>query len=123
MSVAPARTRRSVGRLARPRTAVQPRAQRPQSNHADLRSDVEAFGLKLSSRAGHPGHQAARPEAELPGILRSACDGVVLARYIQILSGNFVGRVSVPVINIHHLFLPAFAGGEAYAGAKERASS
>lgn len=62
-------------------------------------------------------------EAELPGILRSACDGVVLARYIQILSGNFVGRVSVPVINIHHLFLPAFAGGEAYAGAKERASS
>jgi len=44
----------------------------------------------------------------------------VLARYMQILSGSFLERVGVPVINIHHSFLPAFAGAGPYARAKER---
>jgi formyltetrahydrofolate deformylase len=44
----------------------------------------------------------------------------VLARYMQILSGEFLERVGVPVINIHHSFLPAFAGAGPYERAKER---
>jgi formyltetrahydrofolate deformylase len=48
------------------------------------------------------------------------CDLVVLARYMQILSGDFLERLSEPVINIHHSFLPAFAGAGPYARAKER---
>jgi formyltetrahydrofolate deformylase len=45
---------------------------------------------------------------------------VVLARYMQILSGDFLARVGVPVLNIHHSFLPAFAGADPYARARER---
>jgi formyltetrahydrofolate deformylase len=45
---------------------------------------------------------------------------VVLARYMQILSGEFLDRVGAPLINIHHSFLPAFAGAEPYERARER---
>ncbi|MBV9048298.1 MAG: formyltetrahydrofolate deformylase, partial [Solirubrobacterales bacterium] len=48
------------------------------------------------------------------------CDLVVLARYMQILSGEFITRLGLPLINIHHSFLPAFAGAEPYERAKER---
>ena len=53
-----------------------------------------------------------------------ACTGwlflVVLARYLQILSGEFLDRVGVAVINLHHSFLPAFARAGPYERAKER---
>jgi formyltetrahydrofolate deformylase len=45
---------------------------------------------------------------------------VILARYMRILSGEFLERVGVPVINIHHSFLPAFAGANPYQRAFER---
>ena len=45
---------------------------------------------------------------------------LVLARYMQILSGDFLQRVGMPTINIHHSFLPAFAGAEPYRRAHER---
>ncbi|HWK20284.1 MAG TPA: formyltransferase family protein, partial [Microbacteriaceae bacterium] len=44
----------------------------------------------------------------------------VLARYMQILSDDFINNVGVPVINIHHSFLPAFIGASPYRKAKER---
>jgi formyltetrahydrofolate deformylase len=44
----------------------------------------------------------------------------VLARYMQILSGDFLDQVGVPVINIHHSFLPAFAGAGPYERARDR---
>src|SRR5690606_2766755 len=44
----------------------------------------------------------------------------VLARYMQILSADFLDEVGVPVINIHHSFLPAFIGAGPYQRAKER---
>jgi formyltetrahydrofolate deformylase len=44
----------------------------------------------------------------------------VLARYMQILTGDFLDRIAMPVINIHHSFLPAFAGAGPYERAKER---
>ncbi|MGH2936232.1 MAG: formyltransferase family protein [Gaiellaceae bacterium] len=47
-------------------------------------------------------------------------DLVVLARYMQVLSGDFLRRIGAPVLNIHHSFLPAFAGGNPYAQAHER---
>jgi len=89
------------------------------SNHPDLREATERFGL--------PYHHVAvekdrKPEAEaaLLELLDGNCDLVVLARYMQILSGNFLERVGVPIINIHHSFLPAFAGAGPYEQAKER---
>ncbi len=45
---------------------------------------------------------------------------VVLARYMQILSAEFLDECGVPVINIHHSFLPAFAGANPYQAAADR---
>jgi formyltetrahydrofolate deformylase len=89
------------------------------SNWEDLRPDVEAFGLPYHHvpvpRAGN-----AAAEATLLELLRGSCDLVVLARYMQILSETFLRRLAVPAINIHHSFLPAFAGAGPYERAKER---
>jgi formyltetrahydrofolate deformylase len=90
------------------------------SNHPDARADVEAFGIPFHhvpvTRDGK-----AQAESALLGLLHEAgCDAVVLARYMQILSACFLDRLGLPLINIHHSFLPAFAGADPYARAKER---
>jgi len=90
------------------------------SNHPDHRERVERFGVPYHHV---PATRANRPEAEAE-ILRivgeEAPDLVVLARYMQILTGGFLDRVGRPVINIHHSFLPAFVGAEPYRQARER---
>lgn len=89
------------------------------SNHPDLRTDVEAFSLPYENV---PTENVDKHEVEqqLLDLLDGRTDLVVLARYMQILSGDFLEQVSVPVINIHHSFLPAFAGAKPYGRAKER---
>jgi formyltetrahydrofolate deformylase len=89
------------------------------SNHEDLRADVEAYGLPFHHVPVSP---ETKPEAEarLLELLSERCDLVVLARYMQILSGDFLDRVGAPIINIHHSFLPAFAGAAPYERARER---
>ena len=54
------------------------------------------------------------------GLAGLKCDTLVLARYMQILSGDFLRRWNKPVINIHHSFLPAFVGARPYKQAHER---
>jgi formyltetrahydrofolate deformylase len=89
------------------------------SNHEDLRAGVEAQGVRYLhipvSRDTKP-----RAEAQALEALVGATDLVVLARYMQILSADFLARLGCPVINIHHSFLPAFAGAEPYRQAFER---
>jgi len=89
------------------------------SNWPDLRDEVERFGLPYHHIPVTP---ETKPEAEekLLGLLQDECDLVVLARYMQILSAGFLDRLRVPMINIHHSFLPAFAGAAPYAQAKDR---
>jgi formyltetrahydrofolate deformylase len=89
------------------------------SNHELSRDDVVGFGVPFHHVPVAPGR---KPEAEarLLELLDGRCDVVVLARYMQILSCDFLERLGVPVINIHHSFLPAFAGAGAYAKARER---
>jgi formyltetrahydrofolate deformylase len=89
------------------------------SNHADLATQVEQFGIPYHHLPVTPG---SKPEAEarLLELVDGHCDLLVLARYMQILSGEFLGRVRVPVINIHHSFLPAFVGKGPYEQARER---
>ena len=89
------------------------------SNHEDLRGDVEAHRVPYHHVPVAPGTKPAS-EARLLELLHGGCDLVVLARYMQILSGDFLERVGVPVINIHHSFLPAFAGAAPYTQARER---
>ena len=89
------------------------------SNHPDLADEVAAFGVPYVHM---PVTKPTKPEAEQQQLelLRGRVDLVVLARYMQILSGDFLDRVGVPVINIHHSFLPAFIGAAPYRRAKER---
>jgi formyltetrahydrofolate deformylase len=89
------------------------------SNHPDLRFAVEAAGLPYHhipvSREDRPAAEAA-----LLALLDGHCDLVVLARYMQVLSGELLARLGVPIINIHHSFLPAFAGAGPYERAHQR---
>jgi formyltetrahydrofolate deformylase len=89
------------------------------ANHHDLRADVESFSVPFVHVPNTP---STKPRAERLMLDRLAgqVDLVVLARYMQILSGEFLERVGCPVINIHHSFLPAFAGAEPYRRAYER---
>jgi formyltetrahydrofolate deformylase len=89
------------------------------SNHPDLRSAVEAFGVPFLHV---PNHRDGRPaaEARMLEVLEGKADVVVLARYMQVLSAGFVDRFPGRVINIHHSFLPAFAGADPYRQAYER---
>ncbi|HTX31561.1 MAG TPA: formyltetrahydrofolate deformylase [Solirubrobacteraceae bacterium] len=89
------------------------------SNHPDLRGEVEGFGLPYHHIPVDPQNKAGA-EAELLELLDGQCDLVVLARYMQIFTAEFLDRIGVPIINIHHSFLPAFAGREPYGRAKER---
>ena len=90
------------------------------SNHDDARADVEAFGIPFHFL---PVKNATKPqqEAAIQALLQDAdVDLVVLARYMQILSGAFIGEYPARIINIHHSFLPAFAGADPYGRAFER---
>jgi formyltetrahydrofolate deformylase len=89
------------------------------SNHPDLAEDVAQFGVPFEHV---PVTKDTKPEAEERQLelLGGRFDLVVLARYMQILSGGFLERVGAPVINIHHSFLPAFAGAGPYERAKDR---
>jgi formyltetrahydrofolate deformylase len=89
------------------------------SNHEDFRGDVEAFGLPYHHIPVSPQNKP-EAEAKLLQTLDHRTDLIVLARYMQILSADFLNRARVPVINIHHSFLPAFAGAGPYERAKER---
>ena len=89
------------------------------SNHPDHRGDVEAFGVAYE-HVPVPRDGKAAAEARMLDLLAGRAELVVLARYMQILSGEFLERVGAPVINIHHSFLPAFAGADPYARARER---
>jgi formyltetrahydrofolate deformylase len=89
------------------------------SNHEDLRADVASFGVSYEHIPVSP---ATKPHAERRelDLLRGRVDLIVLARYMQVLSPDFLDRCRVPIINIHHSFLPAFAGRAPYERAKER---
>ena len=89
------------------------------SNHPDLEHEVAALGLPYHHI---PVTADTKPDAEraLLGLLREQVDLVVLARYMQISRGGFLAELDRPVINIHHSFLPAFAGAQPYHRARER---
>lgn len=89
------------------------------SNHEDLRGAVEPFALPYHHIPVAAGNKAGA-EAALLELLAGRCDLVVLARYMQILSRDFLERLDAPLINIHHSFLPAFPGAQPYEQAKRR---
>jgi formyltetrahydrofolate deformylase len=89
------------------------------SNHPDAAEEVRSFGIPFF-HVPSAGPDKSAAEAEHLRLLQGNVDFIVLARYMQILSGGFIAKAAVPIINIHHSFLPAFIGAGPYARAKER---
>ena len=89
------------------------------SNHPELRSIAEDFGARfeLVPVTAEGKQQAEQRQLEL--LAEEGIDLAVLAKYMQVLSGDFLRRFG-PVINIHHSFLPAFTGAQPYHRAWER---
>jgi formyltetrahydrofolate deformylase len=88
------------------------------SNHAEHRDQVVSLGLPFYHV---PVEVGAKGEAEARMLeLLGEIDLLVLARYMQVLSAEFLERLGAPAINIHHSFLPAFVGADPYARAHER---
>lgn len=90
------------------------------SNHEAARPIAENFGVDFHLFPITSETKGAQEEAELELLASEQIDLVVMARYMQILSGEFLEAYSGSVINIHHSFLPAFSGGRPYHQAFER---
>lgn len=76
------------------------------SNHDVLREQVESFGISFTHLPVTPETRLGQERAILEA-MGDNIDLVVLARYMQVLSGDFIARYASRVINIHHSFLPA----------------
>jgi formyltetrahydrofolate deformylase len=88
-------------------------------NHAHMADVVRTYAVPFIHT---PVSKSTRNDAERRHLelLQGNVDVVVLARYMQILSADFLQQVGCPIINVHHSFLPAFIGANPYAQAKKR---
>jgi len=90
------------------------------SNHEKFESVARQFGIPFYLFPIARENKSAQERKELDLLEKLKVDFVVLARYMQILSDEFVACYKNPIINIHHSFLPAFAGAKPYHQAYER---
>jgi formyltetrahydrofolate deformylase len=90
------------------------------SNHDDLQPVAGHFGVRFEHVPVDSGNKPAAEAAQERLLGELGIDLVVLARYMQILSPEFVARRPGRIINIHHSFLPAFVGAKPYHQAKAR---
>ena len=90
------------------------------SNWPDLQYEVARFGVPYHHIPVTAETKLLAEERQIELLGDGRFDLIVLARYMQVLSDAFLERVGCPVINIHHSFLPAFAGAAPYAQARER---
>jgi formyltetrahydrofolate deformylase len=90
------------------------------SNHETLAPVAERFGIPFFLFRKNAGNKDETEALELKLLRENNIDFVVLARYMQILSGKFINAFPDKIINIHHSFLPAFPGAKPYHSAYER---
>ncbi len=90
------------------------------SNHTELETATKGYGLPFHHVPVTAATKAAAEAQQIQICKQHSADLVVMARYMQVLSPEFLATVGCPVINIHHSFLPAFAGGKPYHQAHER---
>lgn len=90
------------------------------SNHDEHRGIAESFGVAFHRFETAPESKAEQEARTMALLDEQRIDLIVLARYMQILGPAFVERYPQRIINIHHSFLPAFAGARPYHHAHER---
>lgn len=90
------------------------------SNHPDARRLAEFHRIPFHFIPVEADNKAEAERRQLALLEENAVDLVVLARYMQILSPEFVARYPQRIINVHHSFLPAFSGARPYHRAFER---
>jgi formyltetrahydrofolate deformylase len=90
------------------------------SNHRDLEPAARGYGLPFYHIPVTADTKAAGEARQLALLAELQIELVVLARYMQVLSADLLAKFGRPVINIHHSFLPAFAGGKPYHQAHAR---
>ncbi|WP_167618219.1 formyltetrahydrofolate deformylase [Maribellus sediminis] len=90
------------------------------SNHEKLQPVAERFGIDFYYFPINKENKEEQEAAEIRLLKENNIDFMVLARYMQILSADFVKQFPNKIINIHHSFLPAFAGAKPYHAAHER---
>ena len=90
------------------------------SNHNDLQPVAQKFGIPFNLFPITKENKAEQEKKELELLKKNNIDFVVLARYMQIISNDFIEHYPDKIINIHHSFLPAFPGARPYHSAYER---
>jgi formyltetrahydrofolate deformylase len=89
-------------------------------NHTDLEPVAKQFGIPFHWVEKNDGNRLAQERHEIELLQKYQVTFVVLARYMQVLSGDFIRHYPNEIINIHHSFLPAFPGAKPYHSAYER---
>jgi formyltetrahydrofolate deformylase len=90
------------------------------SNHADLAPVARQFGVEFHLFEINGDNKRDQEQAQLELLEEHKVEFITLARYMQILSGEFIQHYQNRIINIHHSFLPAFPGARPYHSAYER---
>lgn len=90
------------------------------SNHEEFYEIAANFNIPFHFMPVSKQNKSAVEKEQLTLLAQNKIDLVVLARYMQILSGDFVDKYPQKIINIHHSFLPAFPGAKPYHSARQR---
>ena len=90
------------------------------SNHNKLQPEAERYGIPFYHIPVSRETKADAEAQQLKILRKHEIRLIVLARYMQVISADFLKNFNFPVINIHHSFLPAFAGGRPYHQAHAR---
>ncbi len=90
------------------------------SNHREVASLAAFYGVPFLHVSVTPETRAAAEVRQLELLQRNEIELIILARYMQILSPEFVARYPTGIINVHHSFLPAFTGARPYHAAHAR---
>jgi formyltetrahydrofolate deformylase len=90
------------------------------SNHEDARDLAHFYNVPFHYIPVSADRKSAAEEQQISLLTENHVDLIVLARYMQVLSPDFVARLPQKIINVHHSFLPAFVGAKPYHGAFQR---
>ena len=90
------------------------------SNHEKGRELAEKFGIEFVHTAAENRERSEVENEQIDHLSRHKIDVMALARYMRVLTGDFVNQYPDRIINVHHSFLPAFAGADPYRQAYQR---